>query len=136
MSRITITADQRRSRSLDKETLIQVVERPGGRGMVGSRVPVHPTPPLPRLCPQSAPPSMEKVRRHAMPPCHRTYRLPGLVARLDDPKLLFRRPVPPTRRSGDQFDPLIVVRHKYVIGDIPKLSSYAGCPVEMGASSQ
>ena len=44
------------------------------------------------------------------------------VARLDDPKLLFRRPAPPPRHSGDQFNPLIVVRHKHVLEDIPKPS--------------
>src|SRR5262245_9745141 len=54
--------------------------------------------------------SVEKVRRHAMPPCPRGDRFPRLAARLDDPKLLFRRPAPPTRRSSDQFNSLIVVR--------------------------
>ena len=57
-----------------------------------------------------------------MPPRHRGHRLPGFAARLDDPQLLFRRPAPPTRRSGDQFNPLIVVRHKHVLKDIPKPS--------------
>ena len=57
-----------------------------------------------------------------MPPRHRGNRFTRRVARLDDPKLLFRRPAPPTRRSGDQFDPLIVVRHKHVLEDIPKPS--------------
>ena len=57
-----------------------------------------------------------------MPPRHRGHRLPGFAARLDDPQLLFRRPAPPTRRSGDQFNPLIVVRHKHVLEDIPKPS--------------
>jgi hypothetical protein len=41
---------------------------------------------------------------------------------LNDPKLLFRRPAPPRRRSGDQFNPLIVVRHGHVLEDIPKHS--------------
>jgi len=56
-----------------------------------------------------APPSVEKVRRHPMPPCHRGDRLPGLAAHLNDPKLLFRRPAPSSRCAGNQFDPLIVV---------------------------
>jgi hypothetical protein len=47
-----------------------------------------------------------------------------LVACLNDPKLLFRRPTPPTRRSADQFNPLI-----------PRPSELSGCPVETGASS-
>src|SRR5262249_9893332 len=67
-------------------------------------------------------PSVEKVRRHAMPPCHRGDRFPRLAARLDDPKLLFRRPASPTRRSSDQFNSLIVVRHRHVLEDIPKPS--------------
>ena len=57
-----------------------------------------------------------------MSPCHRGDRFPRLAARLDDPKLLFRRPAPPTRRSSDQFNPLIVVRHRHVLEDIPKPS--------------
>jgi hypothetical protein len=57
-----------------------------------------------------------------MPPCHRGDRFPRLAARLDDPKLLFRRPAPPTRRSSDQFNPLIVIRHRHVLEDIPKPS--------------
>src|SRR5215510_5903272 len=71
---------------------------------------------------RATPPSVEKVRRHAMPPCHRGDRFPRLADRLDDPKLLFRRPAPPPRRSGDQFNPLIVVRHRHVLEDIPKPS--------------
>src|SRR5262249_53267646 len=66
------------------------------------------------------PPSVEKVRRHAMPPCHRGDRFPRLAARLGDPKLLFRRPAPPTRCSSDQFNSLIVVRHRHVLEVIPK----------------
>src|SRR5262245_51778945 len=53
---------------------------------------------------------------------------------LDDPKLLFRRPAPPTRLYGNQFNPLIDLRHRHGLEDIPK-PSYAGCPVETGASS-
>src|SRR5262249_42354834 len=68
------------------------------------------------------PPSVEKVRRHAMPPCHRGDRFPRLPARLGYPKLLFRRPAPPTRRSSDQFNSLMVVRHRHVLEDIPKPS--------------
>src|SRR4029453_14587615 len=68
------------------------------------------------------PPSVEKVRRPARPPCPPGDRFPRLAARLDDPKLLFRRPAPPTSRSSDQFNPLIVVRHRHVLEDIPKPS--------------
>jgi hypothetical protein len=57
-----------------------------------------------------------------MPPRYQGNRLSRLVARLDNPKLLFRRPAPPPRCSGDQFKPLIVVRHKHVLEDIPKPS--------------
>jgi hypothetical protein len=57
-----------------------------------------------------------------MSPCHRGDRFPRLAARLDDPKLLSRRPAPPTPRSSDQFNPLIVVRHRHVLEDIPKPS--------------
>jgi len=32
------------------------------------------------------------------------------------------KPRPPTRRSGDQFNPLIVVRHRHMLEDIPKPS--------------
>jgi hypothetical protein len=37
-----------------------------------------------------------------------------------------RRPAPPPRRSGDQFNPPIVVRHKHVLEDIPKPSAMPG----------
>jgi hypothetical protein len=33
-----------------------------------------------------------------------------------------KRKAPPTRRSSDQFNPLIVVRHRHVFEDIPKPS--------------
>src|SRR5215211_2214337 len=44
------------------------------------------------------------------PPCHRGDRLPGLVACLDDPKLLFRRPAPPTRPPGQWVPAGILAR--------------------------
>ncbi len=73
-------------------------------------------------------PSVEKVRRHAMSPSHRGDRIPRLAARLDDPKLVSRRPAPPTPRSSDQFNPLTVIRHRHVLEDIPKPSELAVMP--------
>jgi len=66
------------------------------------------------------PPSIQQVRRNAVTPRHRGNRLPRLQALFDDPQLLFRRPASTTGRSGDQFDPLVVVRHEHVLEDIPK----------------
>lgn len=60
-------------------------------------------------------------------------RLPGL---LDHPQLLRRRPALAAGSPGDDFDPLILVRHKSVLENSIKPPGYAGCPVEPGASSQ
>src|SRR3954469_20504360 len=46
----------------------------------------------------------------------------GLEARLDDLQLLLGRPMPPANRAGDQFDTLVVVRHKPVLEDSLKPS--------------
>ena len=46
--------------------------------------------------------------------------LPGVERLLDDPQFLCRRPPTSAGSAGDDLDPLIVVRHKPVPGDIPK----------------
>jgi hypothetical protein len=81
-----------------------------------------------------APPSIKQVRRHPMPPRHEETDSPG--AQLASPKLLFRRPAPLPRCSGDQFNPLIVAQQKQVLEDIPKPSELCRVSGRNGASSE
>lgn len=60
--------------------------------------------------------------RNAASASYRGDRLSWLPALLNDLKLLLRRPPPTTGGSDDHFDPLIIVRHKPVLKDIPKPS--------------
>ena len=55
---------------------------------------------------------------------------------VEDARLFLGRPAPTTPRAGDDFDPLVVVRHKPVPEDIPQASPHMPrCPVEMGVTA-
>ena len=61
--------------------------------------------------------SVEKV-------CHSRDALAALVALFDNAQLLFGSPPAMARRSGDDHDALVIIRHKPVLEDIfkpPKL---------------
>src|SRR3954454_17108997 len=61
--------------------------------------------------------------------------LTGLEALLDDLQLLLGRPMPPANRAGDQFDTLVVVRHKPVLEDSLKPSRLCRVSVRTGGQS-
>src|SRR3954447_23257329 len=62
-------------------------------------------------------PTIQQVGSNAAPSRNRRHGLTGWEALLDDLQLLLARAMPPATRPGDQFDTLLVVRHKPVLED-------------------